>query len=146
MRKALILAIVLAAPAHAATVRFAGHAVRYTAAPGEKNVVTASFGTDDITLHDKGATVTAGTGCTQVDGQTASCPAAALTLALGDGDDVADIDCLEEHGLCGGATLLGGAGNDSLRGSDRADVIAGGPGADRIDGNGGLDVLRGGAG
>ena len=146
MRKALILAVVLATPAQAATVAVVGHQVRYTAQAGEKNVVTASFGTDDITLHDKGADVTAGSGCTQVDEQTARCPAAAVALALGDGDDVANVDCLDDHGLCGGVTLRGGPGNDSLRGSERADVIEGGPGADRLDGYGGLDVIRGGAG
>jgi len=146
MRKALLLAIVLATPAHAATVAVSGHQVRYTAKAGEKNVVRASFGTDDITLHDKSAPVTAGAGCTQTDEHTASCPPAALTIRLGDGDDIAEVECLEPRGLCGGATLLGGPGDDTLRGTDRVDVLEGGPGDDSIDGHGGPDLMRGGAG
>jgi Ca2+-binding RTX toxin-like protein len=146
MRKALILAIVLATPAHAATVTVSDHEVRYTGKPGEQNVVTATFGTDDITLHDKGTTVTAGAGCAQVDEQTASCPAAALRIALGDGDDRVFVECALRAGLCGSATLIGGPGDDSLNGTVRPDILLGGPGNDKLSGGGSGDLLRGGSG
>jgi len=45
-----------------------------------------------------------------------------------------------------GVTLLGGAGNDELRGGERGDVLDGGPGNDRLDGSGGDDAVRGGEG
>ena len=41
----------------------------------------------------------------------------------------------------GGVTLSGGAGRDTLVGSDNDDVLSGGTGADSIDGNGGTDTL-----
>ncbi|ALN75767.1 calcium-binding protein [Aureimonas sp. AU20] len=45
-----------------------------------------------------------------------------------------------------GATLRGGAGNDTITGSGRADIIVGGAGNDTIRGGAGADVLTGGAG
>ena len=39
---------------------------------------------------------------------------------------------------------IGGAGDDTLLGTDGADVLYGGPGSDRIDGRGGDDVVDGG--
>jgi hypothetical protein len=153
MRMALILLIAVApATAHAATVRVTtgpsgAQRVVYAAAAGETNFVAATFGTHDITLSDRVADVAAGSGCAQVDEHSASCPAAALTVTLGDGDDRAAVDCPATDGLCGGATLRGGSGDDQLSGNERSDVIVGGPGDDRLaTGAGGYDVLRGGAG
>ena len=45
-----------------------------------------------------------------------------------------------------GLSIKGGAGNDFLTGSLKADVISGGAGNDTINGGGGADVLSGGAG
>lgn len=42
--------------------------------------------------------------------------------------------------------VQGGAGDDSISGSDRDDNLSGGAGKDRIDGNGGNDRIRGNAG
>jgi Ca2+-binding RTX toxin-like protein len=42
--------------------------------------------------------------------------------------------------------ILGGTGNDTLRGSPGGDVLDGGAGRDSLDGVAGNDVLRGGAG
>lgn len=44
------------------------------------------------------------------------------------------------------ATVLGGAGNDSLTGSTGSDSMSGGAGNDSLQGNGGADTIDGGAG
>jgi Ca2+-binding RTX toxin-like protein len=44
------------------------------------------------------------------------------------------------------ATVLGGGGNDQIRGGRLADTINGGDGTDKIIGGGGADILTGGAG
>lgn len=46
----------------------------------------------------------------------------------------------------GAVTQQGGAGHDTLRGSNVAEILIGGRGDDVLDGVGGADVLRGGAG
>jgi len=44
------------------------------------------------------------------------------------------------------ATVLGGAGNDVIQGTQNADLLAGGRGNDNLAGNDGADTLIGGAG
>lgn len=51
-------------------------------------------------------------------------------------------DYVPEHGL----TLLGGGGNDTIRGSNTVDVLDGGEGDDKILGGGGNDLLMSSAG
>jgi hypothetical protein len=145
MRKALVLAMVLVSPAQAATVRVEGHRVLYAAEAGEKNVVSATYGVDDVTFLDKSAALTAGDGCTQKDEDTTSCPAAALVITLGDGNDHATVWC-DDEALCGPAKMVGGPGDDNLTGTERTDVLIGGAGSDNLSAGGGRDVLRGGPG
>ncbi len=64
----------------------------------------------------------------------------AVHLEGNEGDDVISA------ASSGGATILGGAGNDAIRGTDSRDRIDGGPGDDKIAGRGGNDYLRGGIG
>ena len=131
-------------------------AVNFVADPGESNSVTVKevFNPFRIEIHDAGATITAGAGCSSVDPNTVRCvdDADALEFTLGDGDDFLSLrDTFIERGAylggdgedtingarTGGSIeeFRGGAGNDTLRGRGGEDVLKGGPGA---------DVLRGG--
>jgi Ca2+-binding RTX toxin-like protein len=130
--------------------------INFVADPGETNSVTVKqvFNPFRIELHDVGATMTAGAGCSSVDPNTVRCidDDDVFEFDLGDGDDfisgpkfevseawylggdgddtviaVGDLDSTEH--------LRGGAGNDTLRGRAGSDFLNGGLGA---------DVLRGG--
>src|SRR4051794_34368204 len=78
------------APAAQASTATGGATVRYAAAPGEKNHVTATLRPGGVySLADPSANVTAGADCVQVDVHTVTCTGDGKTLAvdLGDGDD-----------------------------------------------------------
>jgi Ca2+-binding RTX toxin-like protein len=64
----------------------------------------------------------------------------AVTVNLGDA--ATDGEPGEGDVLSGFATILGGAGNDTLIGNDNSNWIDGGPGADVIDGAGATDYPR----
>jgi Ca2+-binding RTX toxin-like protein len=140
------LLVLAAAPAaRAASVQINGflgqfafvRSVAFTAAPGEANRATLMSEGNDLVIHDDGAPVSAGPGCTQRDEHTATCPAADIDyvdLDAGDGNDSL-------------ATTLPSARTRSiLNGGAGDDVLDGGPGADQLDGGGGIDTLRGGPG
>ena len=57
-----------------------------------------------------------------------------------------DITILNDDGVLGNTTLLGGNGNDTLTGSDANETLNGGAGNDSIDAGGGNDNVFGGAG
>jgi Ca2+-binding RTX toxin-like protein len=60
----------------------------------------------------------------------------------GAGNDVLEVPSTDKYA----ATLLGGAGNDVLRGGAGNDLLEGGDGNDDLDGRGGVNVLHGGSG
>jgi hypothetical protein len=130
--------------------------VRYVAAPGEVNEVTASDapGSEQILIEDKTSAVAAGAGCTaQPGGHSALCDARfhgaagaqGMKLTLRDGDDSAqpntqlffpEIDggSGADHLYGGsGALMFGGPGDDVIVGGPNDDSIGGGGGNDRID-------------
>lgn len=151
MRTVIVLACLafpsaaVAAEVHVSADASGHRHVHYTGGP-ERNSVSATFGIDDVTIADRRAAVTAGEGCTAIDANTARCPAGALRMNLGGARDIADIVCPETPALCGSATIFGGAADDSLSGTDRADRLDGGTGDDYVYGGGGIDFLYGGPG
>jgi hypothetical protein len=126
----LAAVLLLCAPAKAATVSMEGEVLRVLAGPGEVNQITVATGIDaSFTVTDPGAPLTAGPGCTAVDGASASCaaPASQIDIDAGDLDDSVSV----EGELP--ARLLGGDGDDQLLGGDGADFADGGGGDDSID-------------
>src|SRR4051794_38724497 len=173
---AAVLALAAPAAATAATASVSGAAVRYVAGPGERNTpsLTLSLDRRTVTVRDPGAAIVAVDGCTAIDDHEARCavPAeaspVAVSVALGDGDDVLtgvtllgaalDIDAgpgddhVEARSgdirggegadvLQGSGSLDGGPGDDVLEGGFASDSLAGGPGRDRIDGGPGSDTV-----
>jgi Ca2+-binding RTX toxin-like protein len=177
------IALAQAMPAGAATASIGpGNSVdqvrvHYVADPGEANNVSIHFAASpvapgfDIEITDSGTTITAGSGCAAITPSKVQCNASSgdRTLAkLGDRNDILSIS----HFLDCGDTVRGGAGDDRIRGADRAgssehlyggpgdDVLLGrdvmigsayqnfngGPGSDRIDGKAGRDAIYGGRG
>lgn len=130
-------------------------AVRYVADAGEANRVTVTdVSIDLVDIRDPGATITVGSGCTSLSPHRARCsyPDGTLEVDLGDGDDFLSLSRTFEAFLTrlrggdgddtivAGRTdfsserLLGGRGNDTLRGREGRDLLNGGPGADRLSG------------
>jgi len=162
-----VMLLVVASSAGAATVRvevqpdprLGGTAqVRFVASSGEANQVVAVRDGSSWVIRDSGAPLSAGSGCSALDANSARCspdaPAAVtLELALGDGADSfqspdgtqsARVDGGEGADvLRGGGMLAGGAGDDQLEGGTGADDLRGGPGRDILRGDSGDDVLSG---
>jgi hypothetical protein len=159
----------LAADASAATLSAEGGALTYRAAPGEANaVILTEDEPGEIRISDSVAIDVAAPECRRADWDDASvvrCPArGTLRVETGDGDDritflydfptgmtlVADggagDDELEGPSSQAAVTLLGGDGDDRLRGGFGVDTLEGGAGADELDGQAGDDTLHGGAG
>ena len=148
--------------------------VFYDAAPGELNAATARRDGDAIVVHDDGATITAGTGCTSIDERTVSCKPTAeqrgeapggatvsleTSIGLGDGNDTGLMETVgaASGGLgddtltvaasnAKGASLFGDDGNDTLVGGPGDDGLYGGSGDDKLGGGPKADSLDGGAG
>jgi Ca2+-binding RTX toxin-like protein len=98
---------------------------------------------------ETGRAVTAGDGCSAVFGSV-SCAAAAIErvqVDVGDGNDHVSLD---GAGMAVSpidpVTVLGGAGEDLLRGGVGAATLKGGDGDDHLLGRAGDDVLAGGKG
>jgi hypothetical protein len=122
------------------------NAFGFFAAPGEANDVTITVtSTRTLSIHDAGATLTAGRQCTVIGEHDATCdvgerPYERFSIGLGDGADRLRVDGqLQDQALIGGA-----AGDDDLSGGGEGDTLLGGLGSDRLTGGGGDDVLRGG--
>ena len=92
------------------------------------NTITVTLDAGNYTVRDTTGVVP-GAGCTTVDPNTATCPAAGINQtqinALAGDDDIT--------GSASGDTINGGDGADVLRGGGNADVINGGTGDDTID-------------
>ena len=120
----------------------------YTAAPGERNQLSAEPASDlSLIIRDAGAAITPGNGCVAIAGGV-QCTAGSfgapwLVASLGDGDDVStangDIDGgVGDDQLSGSGYLTGGPGDDVLTATGQATVL--------IDADGsqpGHDVYRG---
>jgi Ca2+-binding RTX toxin-like protein len=152
---ALVVALALPPAAGASLITYDGHAVVYTAAPREANLVSVNTSQYDtscaplsapcLTINDGYANTTTSGGCTIVYSGLGSnsvvCPVPAIVRAdLGDNDDSwFDWD--------GPSVVDAGAGNDNpLIGRGGDDVFHGGSGNDVLIGEGGDDTLDGGSG
>jgi hypothetical protein len=144
---ALALLALAPASADAAQVTLSGGTLTYQAAPGETNAPSLGSVLSRFYVKDPSATLSlAGTGCSETDAQTVSCPDAGVTRLVvdtGDGNDTIDLS-LNWSTLP--AELNGGAGNDTIKGGPGTDVISGGSGDDTLRGNGGADAIGGGDG
>jgi hypothetical protein len=159
VRSALTCLLLLAlAPtaAQAATVSVEHEALRFTANPGEANLVTVAPAGAALAISDPGAPLVPGAGCAAQGVEVICAAAARLEADLGDGDDAltvsvalpVDADGGDGDDQLSGAgaadALAGGAGFDSLTGGDGGDRLDGGTGGDAADGGDGADsiVLR----
>jgi Ca2+-binding RTX toxin-like protein len=142
----VLMAIVPAPAAVAATAAVTGASVSYSAAPGEGNDLTATASVDGVEFQDAGASVSAGRGCDQLDAHTARCYARAdsffTNVDAGDGDDIVRV--IDGPGGSARFGVAGGPGNDTLYAAARGSSLDGGPGADTLEGGPGGDTLTGG--
>jgi Ca2+-binding RTX toxin-like protein len=166
MRRLLIpvTVLALAAPtaAHAATATTADGNLRYVALAGEVNNVSfARVSGEMFRVTELGATIVAGTGCTQDSPNVVTCTTSRgrpIIANLGDQNDRASsrtsrsVQLFGEDGndrLAGASgrdTIDGGAGDDNLTGGSGGDRMTGGSGNDQMFGNSGNDRLAGGDG
>ena len=109
-------------------------------------LVVGTSAAETITISRSGTVVRIRIGSTYI--RTKPKPTLRLTRTIvvraSGGDDTVVID--DTGGALPGATVKGGAGNDTLRGSAATDVVRGGPGNDVLQQSGGDDTLRGEAG
>jgi Ca2+-binding RTX toxin-like protein len=153
LRRALPLAATLAVAALAS----ASPAVASTAGVNAGTLIVTGGGeANDIRLTDclgtcahqvdltDAAGVTATGGCVQLNATRVQCDGvAAVSVNLGDGNDVWQNDCCDNFAPTS-QTIDAGAGDDSVIGSSRApDTINGGPGNDSLNGDGGNDTMHG---
>ena len=138
----VLAALAAAGPAAAATVSSRSEetdddegihilwAIKFTAAPGEANKVTAEIKDGALSIADTGAPLTAGTGCTAAAGAV-RCNApkdyaqAIGSIDLGDGEDTITVAGSQDN-----LTVLGGPGADQIK----ATIAEGGDGNDALDG------------
>src|SRR4051812_45366614 len=131
----ICLSLLAAAPAGAATLDLSGGTLRYTAAPGEANLVTIAPepGYVDVTEATPTTVLNVVAPCARTL-TVVRCPAASvsrITVDLGDGDDrLTSTSALP-------TTALDGAGNDQVGLGAGADTLKPGTGADVISGGAG---------
>ena len=155
------IALIVSAPAGAATLRATGDGYRYTAGAGEANLVTAVIDGRNLVLTDPGAAgldraLPAGCTADAADaGIAVRCDARGdqtLKVELGNGDDsLAAYELPRRISLVVDAgsginVVEGGSGDDRIVGGADRDTLYGGPGADRVEGGGGSNWLRGNGG
>jgi hypothetical protein len=128
--------------------------VRYVAAPGEINDLTAHYAADarSVTVTDPGAVISAMGSCTSISAHSAICTAPdpppypagpylqSVRALLGDMNDRA-ITTRTGPYVIGGIDAFGGPGDDVLTGSPTADLLDGGGGTDVLIGGDGADIL-----
>ena len=128
--------------------------VRYVAAPGEANELTADYAADaeSVTVTDPGAVITAKGSCRSLSRHSAVCTAPdppfpvagsflqSVRALLGDRDDRA-VTTRTGPNVIGGIDAFGGPGDDVLTGSPTDDVLDGGGGTDVLIGGSGGDTL-----
>lgn len=148
-----------AGQAHADTgVRVDSVRLHVNAVAGKANNFSVTRSGNRVTISDGGDAVTAGSGCTQIDRDTVTCPydGRTLTLDMGDlgdmvlvtgnlpaqinggsGDDIITIDYTATartflNGQSGHDTVFGGAGTDEITGGTGDDTMFGRNGDDRL--------------
>jgi hypothetical protein len=146
-----LLTLLAATPAFGAGVSVTGSTLAYQAAPGQANTVSVVLNADAYTVTDApGISIPDGDGdggCS-VSGNSATCPAAGITLIrvnVGDLDDTVTIDAptpSEIFGQTGNDILTGGAGNDTIDGKEGDDTLTGGDGTDSLFGKAGNDLIE----
>lgn len=128
--------------------------VRYVAAPGEVNDLTAHYAADarSVTVTDPGAVISAMDSCASLSAHSAVCTAPdpppypagpylqSVRALLGDMNDRA-ITTRTGPNVIGGIDAVGGPGDDVLTGSPTEDVLDGGGGTDVLTGGDGGDML-----
>ena len=152
--------LILCLPATASAATVSAHLVQseeeglvgpgvFTAARGEHNRLTITYGMRGLLFSDANNAVEARGDCLQVGPHRARCPQSEVAqVRLGDGDDVVRVrsHLTYIHGGAGDDVLLGGSGLDFMMGERGADVLRGGAGLDELRGGLGRDRLHGGAG
>lgn len=127
------------------TVEVSGTALKITSQPGAASDLTFSSESATYRVHDAGASLIAGIGCTQVSANEVSCQQVgstaitALKVTAGDLDDAATVTSNTK------AVLDGGPGNDTLTGGAVADTLTGNAGDDTLIGGAGNDTFAEGA-
>jgi Ca2+-binding RTX toxin-like protein len=118
-----------------ANVSLQGDLLTYGAQAGRANDVRVHEEAGRIRMHDSAQRLEPGEGCKSIDAHEVSCtpPSRAVVVATGDLADSVDVDTNVP------ALVLGGEGNDVLRGGDGPDGIVGCGGQDRLYGGAGAD-------
>jgi Ca2+-binding RTX toxin-like protein len=158
---AVLLTLVLAAPASATTVT-GGSPLAITDDVGEVNALTVATTDAGVRIADTSAElISTAQGCTAESAHVVNCVGTfgtlsanlgeendqltvtgtflTLELAAGDGNDSVDITGAKPFARDASFTVSGNDGDDELRGSDADESFSGGPGSDAIHGGGGLD-------
>jgi len=125
--------------AHAASATVSNGTLSFVAGAGEVNTITIGVSGSNYVVSDPGRPITLPNGTT-VNG-SASFAASGITSIVVDGGDSNDSIAVSPSIR---ATLIGGAGNDSLTGGGGNDTLNGGDGNDTVTGGAGTDTLYGG--
>ena len=114
--------------------------------------ITANDGLTELTITDPGATISVGSGCLSVSPNQAKCSLdfeVDVEVRLGDGNDTLVLD-YDDGGSGAFCAYFGGTGNDTILGGgssfSSSEFLIGGPGNDALRGRVGDDTLKGGAG
>jgi diguanylate cyclase (GGDEF)-like protein len=142
---ALGAALLAPAAALASSVSLSAGKLTVSASPGKANQFEIWSGTNQdgsgvLVTDASGTSLTPGSGCIVYGPGVGCAMPQSVTVNAGDGDDSVIIHSPLPF------TLNGGAGQDSLYGSDGADTLDGGDGDDMLAGGPGGDVFRGGSG
>ena len=144
-----VLALAMAPAAMASSVTVSGGSLLNVSSSGnERNQIAVAFdaAADHYAITDSSG-INANGICTQVDSNTATCPAASIrriSVGGGGGGDLLTLGPSDPASV--EATLNGGTGDDSLIGGPADDALDGSSGNDILDGAGGADELNGAGG
>jgi RTX calcium-binding nonapeptide repeat (4 copies) len=127
-----------AGQAAAATASKSGANLNFNAAAGETNQLNVILAGGNYTVDDAGANVAPGAGCTAVDANTVTCPAAGVTRVVAIAGNMNDF---VRVGATTASTLFGSEGDDTLIGNNGGDILVGCQGDDTLIGNGGGDTI-----
>ncbi|MDP9228895.1 MAG: hypothetical protein M3M99_07525 [Actinomycetota bacterium] len=151
----LVLTLSFAPSAQGAVLSSSGGTLIYVAGQGERNDVNVSVGTtlgiiSVFAVTDADAPVSIGAGPCEVINGVGKCLASGITgifIDVQDRDDTVEIATGGPFGAVPlGAMLIGGRGEDNLRGGVGPDFIKGNAGSDRLRGRLGADFYKGGQG
>ena len=138
-----ILACLLAAPsamAASATVDAGQDRLEFTAATGERNLLTVTGSSSTYTIEDTVSNISAGSGCTQLVAKRVRCSSNQIESVY---LDLKDLDDAVTNSAAIDVEILAGDGADKLTGGAYGDKLYGGPGDDLLDGGAWSDLLSG---